>query len=97
MPPNQVEVPPYVPDHPVTRQAITDYYAELQRFDHKCGQILKLFQEKGQLDNTLVIMLGDNGWQLPRGLAKVYDAGDALPDPSSSSQDDRPFRAQERW
>lgn len=77
--PNQVEVPPYVPDHPVTRQAITDYYAEVQRFDHECGQMLKLLRQRGQLDNTLIIMLGDNGWQLPRGLANVYDAGTRVP------------------
>ncbi|MCH2181752.1 MAG: sulfatase [Mariniblastus sp.] len=77
--PDQVEVPPYVPDHPVTRQAITDYYAEVQRFDHECGQMLTLLAERGQLDNTLVIMLGDNGWQLPRGLANVYDAGTRVP------------------
>lgn len=77
--PDQVDVPPYVPDHPVTRQAITDYYAEVQRFDHECGQMLELLQERGQLDNTLVIMLGDNGWQLPRGLANVYDAGTRVP------------------
>ena len=27
------------------------------------------------LENTIIIMMGDNGWQAPRGLANLYDAG----------------------
>jgi len=73
--PSKVEVPPYVPDHPVVRNTIADYYAEVQRFDHECGEILKILEASGQLANTLVIMVGDNGWQMPRGLANVYDMG----------------------
>ena len=77
--PARVEVPPYVPDHPVVRNTIVDYYAEVQRFDHECGELLKLLKSRGQLANTLVMMVGDNGWQMPRGLANVYDAGTRVP------------------
>ena len=77
--PARVKVPPYVPDHPVVRDTIVDYYAEVQRFDHECGQLLELLKNRGQLANTLVMMVGDNGWQMPRGLANVYDAGTRVP------------------
>ncbi|MCH2368498.1 MAG: sulfatase, partial [Planctomycetes bacterium] len=77
--PDKVEVPPYIPDHPVVRNTIVDYYAEVQRFDHECGELLKLLKSRGQLANTLVMMVGDNGWQMPRGLANVYDAGTRVP------------------
>ena len=77
--PDKVEVPPYVPDHPVVRNTIVDYYAEVQRFDHECGQLIELLKSRRQLANTLVMMVGDNGWQMPRGLANIYDAGTRVP------------------
>jgi len=76
---SKVHVPTYLPDHPVVRETIVDYYAEVQRFDYESGEILKQLRESGQLDNTLVVMVGDNGWQTPRGLANVYDAGTRVP------------------
>ncbi len=75
----KVKVPGYLPDHAIVRQTIVDYYCEVQRFDHECGEILKALQESGRAQNTLVIMVGDNGWQMPRGLANVYDAGTRVP------------------
>lgn len=77
--PATVFVPPYLPDHPVVRQTITDYYSEIQRFDHECGQIMETLKRRELLENTLVIMVGDNGWQMPRGLANVYDFGTRVP------------------
>ena len=77
--PARVEGPPYVPDPPVVRDTIVDYYAEVQRFDHECGQMIELLKRRGRLANTLVVMVGDNGWQMPRGLANVYDAGTRVP------------------
>lgn len=76
---DQVHVPAYLPDHPIVRNSIVDYYAEVQRFDHECGEILKALRKSGQLNNTLIITVGDNGWQVPRGLANVYDAGTRVP------------------
>ena len=77
--PAKVHVPAYLPDHPIVRKTIVDYYSEIQRFDHESHKILELLKNRGQLDNTLVVMLGDNGWQTPRGLANVYDAGTHVP------------------
>jgi len=75
----KVHVPAYLPDHPVVRKTIVDYYAEVQRFDYESHEILELLRSKRQLDNTVVVMVGDNGWQTPRGLANVYDAGTRVP------------------
>ncbi|WP_153556971.1 sulfatase family protein [Roseimaritima sediminicola] len=76
---DEVHVPAYLPDHPVVRETIVDYYAEVQRFDHESNQVLERLRETGRLENTLVVMVGDNGWQTPRGLANVYDAGTHVP------------------
>ncbi|OHE82678.1 MAG: hypothetical protein A2107_13915 [Verrucomicrobia bacterium GWF2_62_7] len=75
MKPEDVFVPPYLPDTPEVRGDILDYYFAVQRFDADAGKILKLVEEAGELDNTLVVMTGDNGWPFPHGKANLYDAG----------------------
>jgi uncharacterized sulfatase len=74
-----VFVPPFLPDTPEVRSDICDYYFAVQRYDRDVGEILKLIEAAGQLDNTIVVMTGDNGWPLPRAKANLYDAGTRQP------------------
>lgn len=74
-----VEVPDYLPDHPLVRDNILDYFAEVELFDQECQEILQLLNDRGLSDNTIVILCGDNGWQMPHGLAHIYDAGTRVP------------------
>jgi len=76
---SKVKVPEYLPDTSEIREAIIDYYAEVQQLDHEAGDLLAELERQGLAENTLVVMLGDNGWQTPRGLANVYDAGTRTP------------------
>jgi arylsulfatase A-like enzyme len=70
-----VYVPPYLPDTDEVRSDICDYYFAAQRYDRETGEILRLIEATGRLENTIVIMTGDNGWPFPRGKATLYDAG----------------------
>lgn len=74
-----VQVPAWLPDTPEVRGDICDYYFAVQRFDRDCGEILKLLEETGRLDNTLVIMTSDNGMPFPRAKANLYDSGCHMP------------------
>src|SRR5436190_8646877 len=74
-----VKVPAHLPDHPAVRDDILNYSCEVQQFDYECGQMLKLLAGRGELDNTLVVMTSDNGWQIPRGLGNCYDLGVRTP------------------
>lgn len=76
---SKVEVPSYLPDHPTVRKEIVDYYAEVQKFDSQCGEIIESLKRVGKYENTIILMLGDNGWQMPRGLANIYDWGTHVP------------------
>lgn len=76
---NKIVVPPYLPDTKEVRQDIADYYAEIQHFDKEVAAYISLLKEMGQLDNTIVIVCSDNGWQMPRGLANLYDFGTKIP------------------
>ncbi|MCP3918127.1 MAG: sulfatase [bacterium] len=74
-----IEVPPPFPDHETIRTDIADYYYEVQRFDADVGRALALLEERGELENTLVVMTGDHGWPFPRGKTNLYDLGTRVP------------------
>ena len=76
---NNVNVPAYLPDNEIVRNDICDYYYEIQNFDRQVGDILNSLKESGQYNNTLIVICSDNGWQMPRGLANLYDFGSKIP------------------
>ncbi len=77
--PGEIPVPPYLPDIEEVRKDIGDYYDEVQNFDRDVASYIQLVKEMGELENTLVIVCSDNGWQMPRGLANLYDFGTRIP------------------
>lgn len=79
VPTEEVEVPPSLPDAPAVRRDIANYYAEVQRFDREVGRLLATLAERGELENTIVVMSGDHGWPFPRGKANLYDTGARVP------------------
>lgn len=70
-----VVVPPFLPDVPEVRSDILDYYAEVERADREIGQMLSILEQAGKLENTIVVITGDNGWPFPRGKTNLYDYG----------------------
>lgn len=77
--PEDVVVPPFLPDDPEVRSDILDYYFEIERFDRELGEILSYLEEQGQLENTIVIVTSDNGMPFPRAKADLYDYGARVP------------------
>jgi len=77
--PAKVIVPPYLPDTPDVRKDLAIYYDYITRFDQDCGELLKLLRENGLLENTLVVMTGDNGLPFPRAKGTLYDPGIRVP------------------
>ncbi len=41
---------------------VARYYANCERFDETCGEVLDRLDDAGVADNTLVVYLTDNGW-----------------------------------
>ena len=77
--PVKVAVPPYLPDSESVRNDICDYYQAAHSFDRQAGEAIAALEKSGELDNTLIVMSGDNGWPLPRGKATCYDSGTHQP------------------
>lgn len=77
--PSRIQVPAYLPDTEDVRVDMADYYAAIQVFDREVGEIMQQLKESGELENTIVVVCSDNGWQMPRGLANLYDFGTRVP------------------
>ena len=76
---SEIRVPPYLPDNDKVRGDIADYFLEVQRFDATAGAAIALLEKSNELDRTIVIMSGDNGWPFPRAKATCYDTGTHVP------------------
>jgi N-sulfoglucosamine sulfohydrolase len=77
--PAKVEMPPYYPDHPVTRADWAEYLDSATELDRKCGVVLKQLEKDGLADNTVVIFFGDNGQAHVRGKQFCYESGLLVP------------------
>jgi arylsulfatase A-like enzyme len=77
--PAKVSIPPYYPDHPLTREVFAQYYNAVMSLDKKVGYVLKKLEEDGLADNTIVIFMGDHGRAMVRGKQWPYDSGLRVP------------------
>ncbi len=57
------------------REIFTHYLAELRALDNEVGSVLKVLEETGKLDNTLVMFLGEQGPQFPGGKWTLWYPG----------------------
>lgn len=77
--PEKVEVPPCYPDHPLTRRDWANYLEDVQLLDKWVGEQIKELEQKGMLDNTLVVFFGDHGRPHVRGKQFLYEEGTKVP------------------
>ncbi len=76
---DKVHVPTFYPDNKEIRSDIADYYFEVQRWNNDVNDAMKLLEEAGELDNTIIVMTGDHGFPFPRGKGNLYDWGARVP------------------
>lgn len=77
--PSKIIIPPYFADTPETRRDIASYYNEIGRLDYHIGKVREELEKQGVLDNTVIIVMGDNGRPFPRCKTRVYDSGMQTP------------------
>jgi arylsulfatase A-like enzyme len=77
--PAEVVIPPYYPDHPVTRQDWAQYLDSACELDHKVGRILGQLEADGLADTTIVVFMGDHGQAHVRGKQFCYEEGLHIP------------------
>lgn len=74
-----VRVPACLPDCQETRSDLCDYFLQVQSFDSQVGEVIKAIADADELDNTLVVISGDNGLPFPRCKSNLYDTGTNVP------------------
>ena len=72
-------VPPWWPDNETVRTDMLDYAFEIEWFDQHLVRMLKLLEERGLLDNTVVIVTSDNGMPFPRAKGQEYEISNHMP------------------
>ena len=78
--PDEIQkVPDFFPDNGVIRGDMLDYAVEIEWFDLHLMRMLTYLEEKGELENTIVIVTADNGMPFPRAKANGYDFGIHVP------------------
>jgi arylsulfatase A-like enzyme len=77
--PAKLTLPPFYPDSPAIRADLAAYYDEVARMDGNTGTVLKILEERGLKDNTIVIFMGDNGASQYRGKGTLNELGIHVP------------------
>lgn len=70
-----VTVPPHMVDTPKTREALSRHAAEVEVFDEQVGATLRLLKEMKLEQNTVVIVLSEQGMAMPMGKFSSYNFG----------------------
>ena len=77
--PEEVRVPPFLPDTAATRAELAEYYQAVSRLDQGVGRLIELLKAAGKYETTLIIYLSDNGAAFPGAKTTLYDPGMRLP------------------
>jgi N-sulfoglucosamine sulfohydrolase len=77
--PEDVIVPPYLPDIPEVRKDLALYYDEITRLDSFVGLVMQELAAQGAAENTVVLYISDNGRPFPRAKITLYDSGIRTP------------------
>lgn len=77
--PEQVIVPPYLPDTAAARAELAEYYESVSRLDQGIGRLLEILEGAGKSENTLVVYISDNGPAFAGAKTTLYEPGIRLP------------------
>jgi N-sulfoglucosamine sulfohydrolase len=77
--PGDWQVPAFLTDLDESRQEIAQYLSSSRRCDDVVAAVLKVLDESGQADRTVVVFLSDNGMAFPFAKANCYLHGTRTP------------------
>jgi arylsulfatase A-like enzyme len=77
--PEDISLPPYYPRDPVLLEDWAQYLDCIRFCDQQVGEIRKRLETEGILDQTIIILMGDNGISAAREKQFLYDGGIRTP------------------
>ncbi len=76
---SSAKVPSFLPEVDLVRSDILDYYLEIEWFDSQLYKMMEYLREKGELENTIVVVTADNGMAFPSAKANLHEFGTHVP------------------
>ena len=77
---DQIEkVPGFWPDNDTVRNDMLDYAFEIEYFDSQLVKMINELENRGELNNTLVVVTSDNGMPFPRCKGLQYEFSNHMP------------------
>ncbi|MBB6459143.1 sulfatase-like hydrolase/transferase [Flammeovirga kamogawensis] len=76
---DDVVLPPYYADTPEIRLDWAKYLDQIEYADNEMGMIVQELKEKNMLDNTIIVVIGDNGRCNLRGKGYLQDPAIRIP------------------
>jgi N-sulfoglucosamine sulfohydrolase len=70
--PDEITMPKFLPDTPLSRQEVTAYYNSVRRADDSFGNVMKALKDTGVWDNTLIVFFSDHGMPFPFAKTAMY-------------------------
>ncbi|MEX2682147.1 MAG: sulfatase-like hydrolase/transferase [Candidatus Sigynarchaeota archaeon] len=67
----------------IVRRHLKEYYAMITHLDHEIGRVLDVLEARGMLDNTIIVLAGDNGLAIGQhglfGKQSCYEHSNRVP------------------
>jgi N-sulfoglucosamine sulfohydrolase len=90
--PSKIALPAWLPDVPEARREWAEYFQSISRFDQGVGAMIETLRATKHWEDTLVLVLSDNGPPFPGAKTTLYEPGVRLPlivrDPKRNGQGD---------
>ena len=77
--PDEVLVPPFLPDTPACRAELAQYYQAVSRVDQGFGLLTETLKRAGIYDESLILFTSDHGIAMPGAKTTVYEPGLRVP------------------
>ena len=77
--PDEVPVPPFLPDTADTREELAQYYQSCSRIDQGVGRLVQILKEANLYNKTLIVFTSDHGMAFSGGKTTVYEGGLRVP------------------
>jgi N-sulfoglucosamine sulfohydrolase len=77
--PDEVTVPPFLPDTIETREELAQYYQSCSRIDDGVARLVEILKEADLYDKTLIVFTSDHGMAFAGGKTTVYEGGLRVP------------------
>jgi N-sulfoglucosamine sulfohydrolase len=75
----EIKVPAFLPDTEIVRRDLADYAIEVEWGDQQIGRALKMLEEAGELENTLIVVTSDHGMPFPFVKGQIHEDAFHLP------------------